>query len=105
MSARGRSHLGQKLFSNCCTLRFVESDLAVTSKFVMKRKDPRPGPNPASSKATDTPSTFLPANASGGLGYLILLASSRPNLNLFQKGKNNPAFVPVWFRTHTRTNR
>ena len=68
-------------------------------------RDPYPRPNPASCKARDTTSTSLSANVSGAPGYLILLAPSRPNLNLFPKGKNNRCFRPEWFRTHTRTNR
>ena len=65
-------------------------------------RDPHPGPNLASSDATNTPSPSLSANASG---YLNLLAPSRPNLNLFPKGKNNRCFRPGLFRIHTRTNR
>ena len=72
--------LAKKLFSNCCTLRFVESYLAVMDRFVMRSsKDPQSGPNPASSEATDTSSTSLSANASGAPGYRNLLPSSRPN--------------------------
>ena len=38
-------------------------------RFVMKSfRDPHPGPNPASSEATDTPSTLLSARASGAPG-------------------------------------
>ena len=68
-------------------------------------RDPQPGPNPPSSEATDTPSTFLFANASGALGYFNLLAPSRLNLNLFPNGKNNRCFCFGWFQTHTRSNR
>ena len=67
-------------------------------------KEPYPCPNSASSKATDIPSTSLSKNASGAPGYFILLAPSRPNLNLFSKNKNNCCFRPGWFGTHTRTN-
>ena len=42
--------------------------------------------------------------ASSVPGYLNLFAPSRPNFNLFAKGKNNRCFCPEWFRTHTRTN-
>ena len=67
-------------------------------------RDPHPGPNPASSsKAADSPSTSLSANAFGTLGYLNLLAPSGPKLNLFPKDKNNRCFHPRWFRNHTRT--
>ena len=59
----------------------------------------------ALSEATVTPSTSLSANTPGAPGYLNLFAPSRPNLNLFLKGKNSRCFRPVWFRTHTRTNR
>ena len=63
-------------------------------------RDPLPSPNPATSKATATPSTSLSANASGAPGYLILLAPSHSNLNLFPKGKNNRyAFVPDGFES------
>ena len=87
-------------------MRFVESNLAVMDRLVMKRsRDPHPGPNPASSKATDTPSTSLSANASGAPDYFILLALSRPNLNLFPKSKNDRRFCRGWIRTHIRTNR
>ena len=68
-------------------------------------RDPLPSPNPATSKATATPSTSLSANASCAPGYLILLAPSHPNLNLFPKGKNNRCFRPGWFWIRTRTNR
>ena len=104
MSARSAFTLAKKLFSDGCTLRFVESYLAVMDRLVMKNsRDPDSGPNPASSKATDTPSTSLSSNASGAPGYLILVAPSLPNLNLFPKGKTNRCFRPGWF--HTRTNR
>ena len=63
-------------------------------------RGPHPGPNSVSSEATDTPSTSLSPNASGALGYLNLLASSRPTLIFFPKGKNNRCFRPGWFRTH-----
>ena len=97
--------LAKKLLSNYCTLRFVEFCLAVMDRFVMRSsRDPHPSPNPASSEATDTPSTSLSANASGAPGYLNLLAPSCPNLNLFPIGKNNRCFCPGWFRTHTCTN-
>ena len=70
MSARGAFTLAKKLFSDGCTLRFVESYLAVMDGLIMKNsRDPHSGPNPASSKATDTPSsTSLSANASGAPG-------------------------------------
>ena len=68
-------------------------------------RDPHTGLNPASSEATDTPSTSLSANASGAPSHLILLAPSRPNLNLFPEDKNNRCFYSGWFRTHTRSNR
>ena len=68
-------------------------------------KGHHPGPNPASSEATDIPSTSLSAHASGAPGYLNFLAPSRPSLNLFAKGKYNRCFHPRWFRTHTHTNR
>ena len=98
--------LAEKLLSNCCTLRFVKSYLAVMDKLVMRSSgNPHPGPNPASSEATDTPATSLSANAPGAPGYLGVLVSSRPNLNLFPKGKNNRFFRRGWFRTHTRSNR
>ena len=64
-------------------------------------RDPHPGPNPASSEATDTPSTSLSANASGAPGYLNLPALSRPNLNLFPKGKYNRCFRPRLFEPIT----
>ena len=68
-------------------------------RFLMNSStDPHPGPNPASSEATDTPSTSLTANASDAPGYLNLLAPSRPNLNLFLKGKITAAFVPDGFK-------
>ena len=86
----------KKLFSSCCTLRFVESYLAVMNRFVMRRiRDSHSGPNPASSKAIDTPSTSLSANASGVPGYLNLLAPLGLNLNLFPTGKNNCCFRPA----------
>ena len=95
MSALGRFHLGQKLFSKCCTLRFVESYFAVMDRFVMRsNRDLHPGPNSVSSEATDTPSTSFSANASGAPGYHNLLVPLRPNLNLFPKGKNNRCFRP-----------
>ena len=59
---------------------------------IKSSSDPHPYLNPASFKATDTPSTSLSANGSGAPGYLILLAPSRPNLNLFPKNKNNCCF-------------
>ena len=98
--------LAKKLCSNCWTLRFVESYLAVVDRFVVKSsRDPHPGPNPASTEVTDTPSTSLTASASGAPDCLNVVAPSRPNLNFFPKGKNNCCFRPGWFRTHTRTNR
>ena len=69
-------------------------------RFVMRSiRDPHSGPNPASSEATDTPSTSSSANASGAPGYLSLLAPSLPNLNLFPKCENTvtAAFVPDGF--------
>ena len=58
--------LAKKLFSNCCTLRYVEFYFAVMDRFVMRsRDDPHLGPNPASSKAINISSTSLSANASG----------------------------------------
>ena len=68
-------------------------------------RDPYSGPNPASSEATDTPSTSLSASASGAPGYLNLLAPSRSNLHLFPKGNNNRCFRPGLFQTHIRINR
>ena len=68
------------------------------------RQCPHPCSNPASSEATDTPFTKLCANAFGAPGYLNLFAPSRPNLNLFPKGKNDRSFCPEWFRTHARTH-
>ena len=89
--------LAKTLFSNCCTLRFVESSLAVMDKFVTRSsEDPHLGPNPASSEATDTPPTSLSTNATGAPGDLNLLAPSRPNLNLFPKDKNRE-FCPGWY--------
>ena len=67
--------LAKKLFSNCCTLRFVEYCLAVMNRLVMRSsRDPNSGPNPASFEGTDTPSTSLSANASGAPGYPNFLA-------------------------------
>ena len=60
-------------------------------------RDPHLRPNLTSSKATDTSSTSLSANASGAPSYLNLPAPSRPNLNLFPKGKNNFCFRPYGF--------
>ena len=68
-------------------------------------KDPHPGPNPASSEATDSPSASLSANAFGAPGFFNLLVPSHPNLKLSVKDKNNRCFCPGWFRTHARTNR
>ena len=97
MSARVALTLAKKLFSNCCTLCFGFV-LFGSNRFVMRSiKDPHPGSNSASSEATDTSSTKLCANASGVPGYLNLFAPSRPNLNLFSKGKNNRYFCPEWF--------
>ena len=48
--------LAKKLFSNCCTLRFVL--FSIMDKFVMRTiRDSHPGLNPASSEATNTPFT------------------------------------------------
>ena len=91
--------LAKKLFSNCCTLRFVESYFAVMDRFVMKRsRNPHPGSNSAFSKATNTPSTSLSANASDGPGYLNLLGPSRPNLNYSKETKIIAAFVLDGFK-------
>ena len=82
------------------------SYLAVMDRFVKgNSRDLLPGPNPASSKAIDTPFTSLSANVSGAAGYFNILAPSRPNLNLFPQGKNNRCFCTGWFRTHTHPNR
>ena len=63
--------------------------------------DPHLGPSRTFSKATDTTSTFLSANAFGFPGYLKLLDPSRPNLNLFRKAKITAAFLPDGFEPIT----
>ena len=65
----------KNLFSNCCTLRFVESYLEVIDRFVMRSsRNSHPGLNPAFSEATEILSTSLSANATGITGYFELLA-------------------------------
>ena len=57
MSARGHFDLGQKVVL-VTVAHCVLSCLAVMDRFVMRSiRDPHPGPNPASSEATDTPFT------------------------------------------------
>ena len=77
---------------------FVEFYLAVMDRLVMRSsRDSHPSQNPASFEATDTPSTSLSTNATGATGHLDFLAPSRPNVNLFPKGKNYGCFRPGWF--------
>ena len=95
----GAFTVAKKLFSNCFALRFAESYFAVMDRFLMKSSQkPHPGSNSASSKATNTPSTSLSANASDGPGYLNLLAPSRPNLNYSGETKITAAFVLDGFK-------